>query len=448
MPESPAKRDNHPQSFYEFGNERVASSGRTGSRQGRGGSGGLCALILLAARFVSEAAEGLADPEIRRAAGAALGARLRHGLRPEDRLRMRSGGEGFDFLIAAAADQEGAQALGERMRKRLSGPLALKDARLAPEIGMGWAALPLPAAEEVEPPWREALAQARERLRKDLRRADSAVERLLRRALAEDALTLAFQPLLDLRSGRIAKAEALLRLTLPQAPGPAVFVPAAERHGLIGELGAAAFRRAAEAAARWSRVAPLAPDSFRLGVNVAPRQLEAENFVETALKICAEAGCAPNLLTLEITESTALEAPAEAARRLEKLRAAGFRIALDDFGAAHSDLDRLAALPADFLKADALLVERAASGAQGARLLASVGALARSLGMKTVGEGVRSLAHLEAVRAADLDYAQGHLIGPPLEEAEWLKALGASWPPPELKPPDGEAETEEPPRDQ
>ncbi len=402
----------------------VGSEGRTSLRRGRGG-GGVCALIRLSARFGGEEAARLAEPALWRMAGAALGARLRNGLRPEDRLRVRRG-EGFEFFIVASAASEGAQALGERMRARLSGLLAVGGLRLAPEAAMGWAAVEgLEAAGRDRRLWRAAAVQARTRLRKDLKKADSALEALLRAALKEGGLRLRHQPILDLRGGRIRAAEALLRLSSAQAPGPDLFIPVAERRGLIRPLGEAALRMAAEAAARWSRL-PQAP-SFRLGVNVAPHQLEAGDFVETVLRICAGAGCAPGLLTLEITESAALADSEAAAGRLEALRAAGFRVALDDFGAAHSDLQRLSALPADLLKIDAALLEQATAHPQGLRLLKSLGALARSLGMETVGEGIRSGAHLAAVREAGLDHAQGHLIGEPLEEEAWLKRMGQAW---------------------
>lgn len=399
----------------------MGSDGRTALRGGRGEGEAVCALIRLSARFPGAQAERLADPVFRRAAGEALGARLRNGLRPQDRMRARCG-EALEFLVVAAAESESVQIFGERMRARLSGPLAVEGTRLGPEISMGWAAAPPGAAGRGF--WRAAVAQARLRLGRDLRRADSAVEKLLRAALKDEALALAFQPLLDLRSGRIGGAEALLRLTSPQAPGPAFFIPAAERRGLIGGLGEAAFRRAADAAARWNRATPC---GFRLGVNVAPAQLEAEDFPDMALRLCAEAGCAPILLTLEITESAALRDSSAAVRRLERLRQAGMRVALDDFGAAHSDLARLAALPADLLKIDAALVEQASSSAQGERLLASLGALARSLGMETAGEGVRAAGHLEALRRAKIDHAQGHFIGAPAAEADRLWRPGALW---------------------
>ncbi|MDD2867231.1 EAL domain-containing protein [Neomegalonema sp.] len=403
----------------------MGSDGRGSLRRGRGEGEAPCALVRLSARFQCEEAERLRDPALRRAAGAALGARLRNGLRPEDRLRTRFG-ESFEFLVAAAADSQGARALGERMRTRLSGSLAVGGLRLEPELAMGWAAVERPAAARRDLGiWRAAAVQARTRLRRELTRADSALEALLRAALKDQGLTLLFQPLLDLRGGRISGAEALLRLTAAQAPGPASFIPVAERRGLIRPLGEAALRMAAEAACRWSREA--AP-GFRLGVNVAPQQLEAEDFPDMALRLCAEARCAPGLLVLEITESTALGDSGAAARRLEILRAAGFRVALDDFGAAHSDLERLSALPADLLKIDAALVERATESAQGARLLESLGALARTLGMETVGEGARSARHLEALRRAGLDYAQGHQVGPPLAEPEWRPRMGEAWP--------------------
>lgn len=418
---------------------RAASEGRTSLPRGessRGGGGSVCALARLSARFAGEEAEALADPALRRAAGAALMARLRNGLRPGDRLRARLGeGEALEFSIAAAADSEGAKALGERMRARLAGPLAVGGLRLGAEVAMGWAAVEIPQdARKLGPGlWREGVAQARRRLRKDQKKADSALEAMLRAALKAEALTLVFQPVLDLRSGRLAGAEALLRLTDPQAPGPDLFIPIAERRGLIEPLGAAAFRRAAEAAARWSREGAA---EFRLAVNVAPHQLESDAFPDMALRLCEELRCAPRLLMLEITESAALQDAPAATRRLERLRAAGLRVAIDDFGAAHSDLARLTSLPADLLKIDAALVERAAFCAQGERLLASLGALARSLGLETTGEGARSARHLAALRRAGLDHAQGHFVAEPLAEPDWRARLGALWtePPPEPPP--------------
>lgn len=247
-------------------------------------------------------------------------------------------------------------------------------------------------------------------------------------ALPAGEFTVVYQPIVDLVSGVVVGAEALLRWTHPQrgAVPPVEFIPLAEESGFILDLGRWVLRAACREAAGWHWA-----DTPRISVNVSGRQLQDLNFVPDVRRILAETGLPPTRLVLEVTESM-LEADAPVAlAAMEALRSDGVRIAVDDFGTGYSSLSRLDRLPVDILKIDRSFVSALRPDAAVAPVITAIVALAHALGMSTVAEGVEEPYQAAALITHGCGAAQGWLYGRP-GSAEALAALAETPLPPPI----------------
>ncbi|MHB1138825.1 MAG: putative bifunctional diguanylate cyclase/phosphodiesterase [Microthrixaceae bacterium] len=265
---------------------------------------------------------------------------------------------------------------------------------------------------------------AREEELDDLRCA-----RDLSSALDQGRLEVWFQPIVSLRTtGRITGAEALARLREPEGDVvlPGEFVPGAERNGMIRPLGDHVLRAACQEAARW-RAQQLIDPCFTLSVNVSPRQLDSTDFVERVAAVLTETGLAPSMLQLEITETSLAQHRAQFVDAVHSLRRLGVRLALDDFGTGHSTLAEVQSLPIDVIKIDRQFVATMGSG--GSVIAEHVVALARSLGLATVAEGVETSQQATLLGSLGCDSAQGYLYGrpvPPAQFTAWLLSESAT----------------------
>ncbi|MCQ8239553.1 EAL domain-containing protein [Rhizosaccharibacter radicis] len=234
----------------------------------------------------------------------------------------------------------------------------------------------------------------------------------LARAMDRDELSMCYQPQFDLETGRLVGFEALLRWTSPLrgAVPPDLFVPVAEREGLINRIGDWVLRQALGEAAGW-------PSDLSVAVNLSPAQLNDPALARRVTMLLAAFGLAPSRLEIEITESAGDLASPLARRTLAALRAAGVRIAMDDFGAGSSSLERLASLPFDRIKLDRALVSGMAPGNRRDVIVQAVAALGRSLGVPVTAEGVETGEQLDRVRQAGCQTVQGFLFGRPLPAA-------------------------------
>lgn len=236
-----------------------------------------------------------------------------------------------------------------------------------------------------------------------------------------DGIFLVFQPILRAADLAPLGFEALVRFH-DSAIGPAdpdEFLPVAEQYGLMDALGRRVVSEALAAAAAW-RAAGIG--FGRIAVNVAASQLRDAGFADGLRGMVAAAGLDPAVLCLEITEGEAL--PPAALPALAALRAAGFGIAIDDFGVGHSSLARLRDLPATLLKFDRRFTERLPGEEADRALLTGMVRLAAALGLATVAEGVETPAQLEALRAAGVEACQGYLLGKPMPSGDVPRFLG------------------------
>jgi len=251
------------------------------------------------------------------------------------------------------------------------------------------------------------------------------IERRLRQALARNECELHYQPQFDTRAHRIAGVEALLRWNAGTGIplGPDRFIPIAEESGLIVTLGEWVLQTACRQMKQWID-AGLPP--LRVAVNVSPRQLHRQNFPEQVAAALAESGLPAHLLELEITESAVMEEPEEARAILVRLKEMGITLAIDDFGTGYSSLAYLKRFPIDHLKIDRSFVTDIEHDANDAAIVVSIIALARSLGLKTIAEGVESDAQLALLREHGCDELQGYLFSRPLPAAAARDYLAAA----------------------
>ena len=257
------------------------------------------------------------------------------------------------------------------------------------------------------------------RLREDALAQDALVQDL-REALAQDALHLVFQPVVDIRTRRVLAVEALARWDHPERGSvpPTVFVEAAERAGAVAELTRWALRTACRHALTW-------PESLVVGLNISAAQLTDEGVVEDVRAALSTAGLRPDRVVLEVTETFAVQDLPRARETLQQLSDLGVRLALDDFGTGYSSLTHAQTLPFDVLKIDRSFVAAAATGDRGARAtISAVTALAHQLAVEVVAEGVEDLQQLGDLLALGCAQAQGYALARPLSAGQVTTAAG------------------------
>ncbi|HYC89820.1 MAG TPA: EAL domain-containing protein [Thermoanaerobaculia bacterium] len=249
-----------------------------------------------------------------------------------------------------------------------------------------------------------------------------AIEHGLRRALANDELHVHYQPILDLRSGRITGMEALLRWTHPDMGSvpPGVFIPIAESTGGMVSIGSWALRQACLQAKQWHDAGH---ESLSLAVNLSVTQLQSSDLVETVRAVLQETGFPARLLELEITESGAMNNPETSIRVLYELKKLGLRISLDDFGTGHSSLSYLKRFPVDTLKIDQSFVQDTTSDPDAAAIVTAIIAMAHSLRLKVIAEGVEYTEQANFLRRHGCDQLQGYLITPPVPASRFIEIV-------------------------
>jgi EAL domain-containing protein (putative c-di-GMP-specific phosphodiesterase class I) len=257
---------------------------------------------------------------------------------------------------------------------------------------------------------------------------ERAVERLdleggLRRAVERDELRVLYQPQVEMASGQIVGAEALVRWQHPERGlvVPPVFIPIAEQTGLIVPIGTWVLRESCRQAATW---AAATGRRLTISVNVSPRQLADDDFPRTVAGVLDETGLEPGLLCLEITESAVMADPEAAAAALAVLKALGVRLAIDDFGTGYSSLGQLKALlPVDTIKIDKSFVDGITLAGEDRAIVDAVMRLATGLGLRAVAEGVETAEQVRELLALGCDLSQGYHFARPQSPADLERML-------------------------
>ena len=352
-------------------------------------------------------------------------------LMPPSAIPARLGGDEFALLLVDPVTDAQASAVADRLVLLAAAPFLIGDdvVRVGASVGIARAGDEVERhVDEVEALLRSAdLAMYRAKTRgrgraergapevsRDERGNDGRdLDRRLAQALDRGALSLAYQPKFELATGRLLEHEALARWVDDSGPvSPAVFIPAAERSGLIHRLGQWALQEACEQAQTWTT-----PDGDRaapvVAVNVSPRQLADPCFVACVAEVLTRTGLPASRLCLEITETAAIHDLAATRHQLHELRGTGVLIALDDFGTGYSSLTLLRVLPIDWVKIDRSFVEDVADDTSGAVLVRLVIEAAHSLGVRVCAEGVERPEQLARLLAMGCDAVQGFLLGVP-----------------------------------
>ena len=371
-----------------------------------------------------------------------VAARLQRVVRPDDTV-ARFGGDEFTVLCEKVGGVLEAVAVADRLQRELAAPLRVGGAelRLSASIGVAMAEAGEDAdgarlIEDAD----AAMYRAKERggARTELfdgamrERAVAAlsIEQELQRALEGGQLRLFYQPFVELETGAIVGAEALIRWEHPQRGllAPDGFLDIAEESGLIVPVGAWAVNEACRQLAAWER-AGRDSRSFRLAVNLSARQLTHPDVVATVLRAVRRHGLDPECLTIEVTESTAMADRDSGFRALGELSRAGVRIAIDDFGTGYSSLEHLRTMPADTLKIDRSFVSGMVPGSPDSALVTAAIAMGRALEMEIVAEGIETPEHVADLRELGCQLGQGFLFSRPLPADRFDLLLASDGPP-------------------
>jgi len=256
---------------------------------------------------------------------------------------------------------------------------------------------------------------------------DRAVERLLletrlRSALERQEFSLVYQPIIDLKSGKISAIEALVRWTnaVDGLVLPARFIPIAEETGLILQIGDWVLAAACAQAKAWQDAGMPA---FKMAVNLSARQFGREKLLKSVSDALESSGLSPQCLELELTESLLMQNADSVVDTLRKLKSMGIGLSIDDFGTGYSSLSYLRQFPVDRLKIDQSFIQNIHEDGGGAPIVNAVTSLGRSLKMKVVAEGVETLEQMRFVRERGCDEGQGYLFCKPMPAAEMTALL-------------------------
>jgi diguanylate cyclase (GGDEF)-like protein len=339
-------------------------------------------------------------------------------------LVARFGGDEFVLLLAGADARRRAGDIAEALLDALRKPLSIVGQQLHVSASIGITSFPEDGADAArlikngDIAMYLAKVQGRNCARyftnylTRLAEDRLAIEQDLRAALDRDELKLHYQPIIDFDSGHIHGAEALLRWFHPErglVPS-SLFVGVAEDVGLIGALGDFALRTACETAVRWPKSAGRAPF---VAVNVSVKQLRDSRFPARVAEVLSETGLAADLLHLELTESSLLDGESEAIATLEALHGLGVKLWLDDFGTGFSGLNHLRRVPVSGVKIDRSFVADLMTDRHDVALTSAIIAMARSLDITVVAEGVESAALAELLGQLECPYGQGYWFGEP-----------------------------------
>jgi len=349
----------------------------------------------------------------------------------------RLGGDEFAILLEDVEDKTEAKAIADTLQKALSSPFVLggKEIFSTASMGIAHSEDDYERPEEILRDSELAMYRAKERGKARAVVFETAmrgsaltpldIETDLRRALDRGEMTLAYQPIVSLASGRISGFEALVRWQHGQRGNvpPTEFIPLAEETGMIVELGEWVLRQACQQMMAWSREHPEV-GQFEVSVNLSSRQFAQADLVRTVTKSLEGTGLEPERLKLEITESALMENAQRSAEMLRQLKALDIRVCVDDFGTGYSSLSYLHTFPIDTLKIDKSFVQDMGRNRQNLEIVRTIALLAQNLRLEVIAEGVETPEQLAQLRALGCGYAQGFMFSRPRSVEGVTRLLG------------------------
>ena len=349
----------------------------------------------------------------------------------------RNGGDEFIIVLQEMEQPNQAAITARRVLKAVADPHKAGEHDLHVTASVGVSVYPDdgPDAETLIKNADTAMYQAKENGRKTFQFFTpemnvSAVERQsveegLRHALEHHEFALHYQPIMNVKTGAVVGAEALIRWTHPtRGPlSPIKFIPVAEETGLILPIGAWVMREACRQAQSW-KDAGLSTGS--MAVNVSAIQFRDENFLEDLFSVLRETGFDPHSLELEVTESVLMKNAEVATSTLKAIRDIGIRVSVDDFGTGYSSLSYLRRFPLDALKIDQSFLHKIYVAPDDATIVSAIIGMGKAIGLRVIAEGVETAEELAFLKANDCDEAQGYYFSRPVPAEEFVKLLFAA----------------------
>ncbi|GAB3552393.1 hypothetical protein GCM10027343_37920 [Noviherbaspirillum agri] len=345
--------------------------------------------------------------------------RLMQCVREEDTV-ARFGGDEFVIVLPDLEKGEQAVAVAEKILDATSRQIFLHGHQIHTTISIGIAIYPDDAGHrnELMQHADSALYQAKghgrdnyqfftEELNRQIMR-NSSIERQLREAMTEGHLHLWYQPQVDITTGKLIGAEALLRCRNSHGDilSPVEFIPVAEERGMIGRIGEWVMREACKQCRQWQRQGL---QTVPIAVNVSPLQFQQKGFAKLVTDILSDADLDPTYLELEITESSIMRRATQVAQLARHLREAGVGISIDDFGTGYSSLSYLKQIPIDKIKIDRSFIDDMLNDDDDDAITYAIINLAHSLKLRVLAEGVESEAQIDRLRRYGCDEVQGHI---------------------------------------
>lgn len=349
----------------------------------------------------------------------------------------RMGGDEFTIILSDLNGPGDATAVADRVLETFSSPFEVGEHQLFVTASLGISLYPSDGAD-VETLVRNAdtaMYRAKEHGGNRYQLCTDGISKVpteqmklensLRKALENGELILHYQPRVECRTGAVLGGEALLRWNHPELGllMPDQFVPLAEETGLIVPIGEWVLQTACKQNKAWQDAGLMKTE---IAVNVSAVQIQHGDLVATVKKALDETGLAPEYLGLELTETTLLRNPSRAGETLQELKTMGIRVSIDDFGTGHSSLSYLKDLPTDYVKIDRSFVRDISSDPDNAAIAGAVIAMAHSLKLKVIAEGVETLDQLDFLRSLNCDEMQGYFVSRPVTSESFSQMLDES----------------------
>ncbi|MHC0036842.1 putative bifunctional diguanylate cyclase/phosphodiesterase [Pseudoneobacillus sp. C159] len=360
-----------------------------------------------------------------------VGNRLKK-LQKTNNVLARLGGDEFIFILPNALD-ETAKRFAHQIMKAMEQPFLIHDQKISITTSIGFSIYPNDG-DSIDTLIKNAdiaMYRSKDQGRNGYYQFSSSMmdhinERMetemnLREALEKQEFILHYQPKINLLTGAISGAEALIRWQRNNSLiYPGSFISLAEETGLIVPIGEQVIRKACESCKEWH---DLGFNQLTVSVNISASQFHKQNLEQVISRVLLETGLPPNALELELTESTVMKSPDEAKLTLKNLKSLGVKISIDDFGTGFSSLSYLKLFPIDTLKIDKSFIMNLDTDQTNAMIAKAVISLAHNLHLQVVAEGVENEEQLKFLHQEHCDYAQGYYVGIPISRSHFLNLL-------------------------